>query len=144
MDVKINRPPAVYERIGKAYSTLVVYSDLIKSCDKELVNLGLEIEQFAGELQRKQREHMICLESLNRSFGNDQDSQEAEAQRKEHLAAIQSCAKKREGLRMLNEELATLGRESNRLQQDAENLAERLKQPAMKVRRVIEKYIASV
>ena len=143
MDVKINRPPDVYERIGKAHSTLVVYSDLVKSCDKELVSLGLEIEQYASELQRKQREAFICLESLNRSFEDNQDSQEAEEQRKKHLATIQSCRRKREGLRMLNEELATLNRESQKLHQDAVALADRIKPSVIAVRRVIEKYIAS-
>lgn len=142
MDVKIKRPTEVREQIAKAYSTAAQYSDLLSMYDKELITLEMEIEQFATELQRRQREHMICVDSIKSTYSKENNSQEAENQLKEHIAQIEMCRRKQEALRNLNEELAPLIRELKKLQQDAAGMAERLKRPSLMVRMVIEKYLS--
>lgn len=144
MGVQISRPTEVYEHIGKAYGHAAIYSDLIKLCDKDLADLGIELEQMAEALNQKQRECMICLDSLQRTYGDQGESQEAERQRRYYLEKIEVCKRKRNRLSVISEEYRVLIKESRKLQQDAANVAERLKQPAMSVRKVIEKYLASL
>ena len=144
MSVQISRPTEVYEHIGKAYGHAAIYSDLIKLCDKDLADLGVELEQMIEVLNQKQRECMICLDSLQRSFGDQEKSQEAERQRRYYIDKIEICKRKRNRLSAISEEYRVLICESRKLQQDAANVAERLKQPTMSVRKVIEKYLASL
>ena len=144
MKIQINKPTDVYEHIGKTYANTAMYSELLASCDKDLADLGMELEQFADSLNREQRECMICLDSLQRSSGNQEQSQEAERQRQQYIEKIESCKRKRNRLRIINEEYSVLVRESQKLQQDAHSISDRLKQPVMSVRKVIEKFLSSL
>ena len=144
MRIQINKPTDVYEHIGKAYGHAAMYSELIKSCDEELADFGMKLEQFAGSLNQEQRECMICLDSLQRSSIDSEKSQEVERQRQQYLEKIEACKRKRNRLRIISEEYSVLVRESQKLQQDAVTVAERLKQPSMSVRKVIEKFLSSL
>ena len=144
MNVQIKRPTDVYEHIAKTYGTAAVYSDLIKLCDKELSDLGVELSEIADSIQREQRECLICLDSLQRASDSQEKSQEIERQRRYYNEKLEECARKTKRLRIISDEYGVLVRESQKLQEDAGVVAARLKQPVMSVRRVIEKYLSSV
>ncbi len=144
MKVEIDNPAEVIDYLGKVYGSLRVYSEEIANYDRYVRSIAVASEMIDEQLAVTQHEMMVCLESLKRYSENEESSREAENQQRMCLERLERTKHRRNQLQQIKEETIQLGYEAKQMKDAAEALADRWKNPIIKLRQMIEQYLRAM
>ena len=144
MKVEIDSPAEVANYLKKVYGSLRVYSEELAEYDRHVRSLSIASEMIDEQLAVTQREIMVCLESLKRYSENEESSREAENQQRMCLERLERTRYRRNQLQQIKEETVQLAYEAKKMKDNAEALADRWKNPTIKLTQMIEQYLRAL